>query len=109
MFLLCPYSYALEIGYPAPDFLLPATDGKTYSLKDFAHAKVICVIFTCNHCPTSQAYEDRLIAISHDYAPRDLAAIAISPNDPLAFRMDELGYSAVEDTLDGMRLRASRK
>jgi thiol-disulfide isomerase/thioredoxin len=109
IFLLCPDSYALEIGDPAPDFLLPATDGKTYSLKDFAHAKVICVIFTCNHCPTSQAYEDRLIAISHDYAPRDMVVIAISPNDPLAFRVDELGYSAVEDTLDGMRLRASRK
>ncbi|MBG30672.1 MAG: redoxin [Opitutae bacterium] len=97
---------ALEIGDPAPDFLLPATDGKIYSLKDFANAKVLVVVFTCNHCPTSQAYEDRLMAISGDYDSRNVALVAISSNDPLAFRMDELGYSAVDDSFEGMKVRA---
>ena len=50
----------LPIGAPAPDFQLPGVDGKSYGLKDFADAKVLVVIFTCNHCPTAQAYEKRL-------------------------------------------------
>ncbi len=44
-------SYTLDNGSQAPDFSLPATDGKTYSLKDFAAAKVLVLFFTCNHCP----------------------------------------------------------
>src|SRR5882672_4443994 len=42
----------LEIGASAPDFNLPGVDGKSYSLKDFAQAKVLAIVFTCNHCPT---------------------------------------------------------
>ena len=67
------------------------------------------VVFTCNHCPTSQAYEDRLISIARDYPHEKMALVAISPNDPLAFRKDELGYSAVDDTFDGMKIRSARK
>lgn len=103
------FASGLEIGALAPSFLLPATDGKSYSIENFAEAKVFVVVFTCNHCPTSQAYEDRLISISRDYAGRGVALVAISPNDPLAFRKDELGYSAVDDTLAGMKVRAARK
>lgn len=44
-------SFTLEIGEKAKDFSLPATDGKTYSLKTFAKAPVLVVFFTCNHCP----------------------------------------------------------
>lgn len=104
-----PLAAALEIGDLAPDFLLPGTDGKTYALNNFAEAKILVVVFTCNHCPTSQAYEDRLIAIARDYMSRNVAVVAISPNDPLAFRKDELGYSAVDDTFEGMKIRAARK
>ena len=104
-----PLAAAMEIGDPAPDFLLPGTDGKNYALKDFGGAKILVVAFTCNHCPTSQAYEDRLISIARDYAPGNVALVAISPNDPLAFRKDELGYSAVDDSLDGMKVRSHRK
>ncbi len=43
--------FTLKIGEIAPDFKLPATDGKTYSLKDFGDAKVLVVCFSCNHCP----------------------------------------------------------
>jgi hypothetical protein len=99
----------LNIGDSAPDFFLPGVDGKNYSLKDFEAARVLVVVFTCNHCPTAQAYEDRLIAITREYKSSKVALVAISPNDPLAFRKDELGYSAVEDTFEGMRIRASQK
>lgn len=44
-------SFTLPLGSQAPDFSLPATDGNTYSLRDFDDAKVLVVFFTCNHCP----------------------------------------------------------
>ncbi len=44
-------SFTLPLGAAAPDFCLPATDGKCYSLADFSAARVLVVFFTCNHCP----------------------------------------------------------
>jgi len=95
----------LELGAPAPDFVLPGADGKTYRLSDFSAAKVLVIVFTCNHCPTAQAYEDRLIQLHADFQNRGVALVAISPNDPLAVRLDELGYTDVNDSLDDMKIR----
>ena len=99
----------LEIGQPAPDFELPGVDGKTHRLKDFADAKVLVVVFTCNHCPTAQAYEDRIIKLHNDYKDRGVALVAISPNDPKAVRLDELGYTDVGDSFEDMKIRAKDK
>jgi len=99
----------LEIGAAAPDFSLPGTDGKTYSLKSFADAKVLAIIFTCNHCPTAQAYEDRMIALTKDYKPKGVAVVAVSPNDPKAVALDELGYSDMGDSFEEMKLRVKEK
>lgn len=99
----------LEIGEPAPDFALPGVDGKVHQLKDFADAKVLVVVFTCNHCPTAQAYEDRIIRIYDDYKDRGVALVAISPNDAEAVRLDELGYTDVGDSLEDMKIRAEDK
>jgi peroxiredoxin len=96
----------LELGASAPDFTLPGVDGKTYRLADFAAAKVLVFIFTCNHCPTAQAYEDRLVQLHADFQGRGVALVAISPNDPLAVRLDELGYTDVNDSLEDMKIRA---
>ena len=96
----------LEIGADAPDFSLPGVDGKTHALKDFAAAKVLVVLFTCNHCPTAQAYEKRAIALHADYKDKGVALVAISPNDPLAVRLDELGYTDLNDSLEEMKLRS---
>lgn len=96
----------LELGSAAPDFALPGVDGKTYRLADFATARVLVVVFTCNHCPTAQAYEDRLNQLHADYRERGVALVAISPNDPLAVRLDELGYTDVNDSLEDMQIRA---
>ena len=96
----------LEIGKKAPDFNLPAVDGKLYSLADFAGADVLVIVFTCNHCPTAQAYEDRLKNIAIDYRNKKVALVAISPNDPKAVRLDELGYSDMGDSFEDMKIRA---
>jgi peroxiredoxin len=99
----------LPIGSPAPDFSLPATDGKTYSLRDFNAAKVLVIVFTCNHCPTAQAYEERIKQLTADYSSKGVAVVAISPNDPLSVRLDELGYTDLSDTFEGMKIRYKDK
>src|SRR4051812_33335945 len=85
----------LEIGDRAPAFDLPGVDGKRYQLKDFASAKLLLVVFTCNHCPTAQAYESRIMQLHADYKDRGVALVAISPNDDQAVRLDELGFTDV--------------
>ena len=99
----------LEIGSEAPDFNLPDVDGRNYRLADFADAKILVVVFTCNHCPTAQAYEDRIIKLTSDYKNKGVAVVAIMPNDPLAVRLDELGYSDMSDTFEEMKIRAKDK
>jgi peroxiredoxin len=99
----------LEIGAPAPDFKLPGVDGKTYSLASFKNASVLVIIFTCNHCPTAQAYEDRIIKLASEYKSKGVAVVAVSPNDPKAVRLDELGYADLGDSFDEMKLRAKHK
>lgn len=96
----------LAIGQPAPDFDLPGVDGKRYTLKSFADAKFLVIVFTCNHCPTAQAYEERIKKLAADYKPKGVALVAISPNDPLAVRLDELGYTDLGDAFDDMKIRA---
>ncbi len=96
----------LDIGAVAPDFNLPGVDGKMHALKDFAAAKVLVVIFTCNHCPTAQAYEKRIMRLYDDYKDKGVALVAISPNDALAVRLDELGYTDLGDSLEEMKIRA---
>jgi len=96
----------LPIGSAAPDFSLPGVDDRTHSLKDFASARMLVVIFTCNHCPTAQAYEDRIIKLHADYKDKGVAFVAISPNDAKAVRLDELGYTDLSDSLEEMKLRA---
>ena len=99
----------LAIGAKAPDFKLQATDGKIYSLANFAKSKIIVIIFTCNHCPTAQAYEDRIIQLTNDYKNKGVQVIAISPNDPSAIRLDELGYSDMGDSFEEMKIRFKQK
>jgi peroxiredoxin len=112
---ICTVLYAatdpapLAIGSTAPDFSLPATDGKTYSLQDFKDSKILVIVFTCNHCPTAQAYEDRIKQLATDYQGKGVAVVAISPNDPLSVRLDEMGYTDVGDSFEEMKIRAKQK
>ncbi len=99
----------LKIGDRAPDFQLPGVDGKKHELGDFADQKLLLVVFTCNHCPTAQAYESRIMQLQADYQDRGLALVAISPNDDRALRLDELGYTDLGDSFEDMKLRAEER
>ena len=99
----------LAIGSKAIDFKLPNYDGKFYSLKDFASAKVLVIIFTCTHCPTAQAYEDRMIKVTNDYKAKGVQVVAISPNSPNGLLLEELGYSDLNDDFENMKIRAKEK
>ncbi len=101
-----PQVETLPIGATAPDFSLPAVEGKTYTLKDFAGAKILAVVFTCNHCPTAIAYEERLKQLVAEYQKKGVAFVAISPNDPKALRLDEMGYTDLGDSFEEMKIRA---
>lgn len=96
----------LAIGSAAPDFDLPGVDGNRHRLSDFDDARLLLVIFTCNHCPTAQAYEGRIKQLHDDYRQRGVQIVAISPNDAKAVRLDELGYTDIGDSLEEMKIRA---
>lgn len=71
-----------QIGDEATDFKLKNIDGNTVSLSDYKESKGFIVIFTCNHCPYSKKYEDRIIALDKKYKNQGYPVIAINPNDP---------------------------
>lgn len=99
----------LGIGATAPDFSLPGTDGKTYTLKDFASAKFFVLIFNSNHCPTAQAYEERMKKLVTDYKDKGVTLIAVNPNNNDGLRADELGYTDLDDSMNAMKIRAKHK
>jgi peroxiredoxin len=99
----------LALGSPAPDFSLPGVDGKTHSLADYAGSPILVVVFTCNHCPIAQMYEQRIQQLEADYRDRGVAVVAIEPNDPKALRIDELDSSDISDSLEEMKIRFEYK
>jgi peroxiredoxin len=89
------------IGDVAADFSLPNVNGDMLSLADFEDAKGFIVIFTCNTCPYSVAYEDRIIELDKAYKSKGYPVIAINPNDPAAIDGDELADMKVRETEKG--------
>ena len=71
-----------EIGDAVADFRLKNVDGKMVALSDYASAKGAIVIFDCNTCPYSRAYNDRIIALNKKYLEKGFPVITINPNDP---------------------------
>lgn len=69
------------VGDAAIDFKLKNIDGKFVSLADYKDAKGYIVVFTCNHCPFAQAYEQRIINLHKKYAAKGFPVVAINPND----------------------------
>ena len=78
----------LETGSKLPEFNLPATDGKNYSPDSFGSAKVLVVMFTCNHCPYVQAYEERLVKLQADFKLKAVSFVAINSNDEKNYPLD---------------------
>ena len=105
LFLSTPTNLVTDDGYKigdvATDFSLPNVDGEMVSLADFEDAKGFIVIFTCNTCPYSVAYEDRIIALDKVYKAKGYPVIAINPNDPAAIDGDGLADMKVRATEKG--------
>ena len=99
----------LALGSPAPDFALPGVDGQTHKLSDYASSPILVVVFTCNHCPIAQMYEQRIQQLANDYKNKGVAVVAIQPNDPEAIRIDELDSSDISDSLAEMKMRVQYK
>ncbi len=99
----------LKIGATAPDFDLPGIDGHKHQLKEYAKADVLAVIWLSNHCPDSHASEGRVKKLVEDLKGKSFALVAINPNNPAGLRLDELGYSKYNDSLDEMKLYAKEQ
>jgi peroxiredoxin len=95
----------MTIGTHIPDFTLAGADGKTHSLKEWAGAKFLIIVFECNHCPESQNYESRIKKLYEDYKGKGVQLVAINPNNPASVRLNELGYTDLEDSLPEMKIR----
>jgi peroxiredoxin len=96
----------LALGSPPPDFNLPGVDGRNCTLKDFADAKILVIVFTCTHCPTAQYYEPRIKQLVVDYKDKGVSVVGIMPNDPKSVRLDELGWTDLSDSFEEMKIRA---
>jgi peroxiredoxin len=90
----------LKVGDKAKTFTLKNIDGNMLSLEQAAGAKGAIVVFTCNHCPFSKMYEDRIIALQKEFGPKGFPVVAINPNDP---------KKSPEDSYDNMITRAKEK
>jgi peroxiredoxin len=90
----------LSIGSTIPGFKLPGTDENNYSPESFKDSKGLIVIFSCNHCPYVQAYEERMINIQNQYRNKGIVVIAINPND---------STTHPDDSFDNMKKRATEK
>jgi peroxiredoxin len=99
----------MAIGTLAPDFALPGIDGKIHRLREYASAKVLAIAFECNHCPVSQIYEGRIKRLYQDYKDKGVALVAINRNNPKSVRLNELGYTDLEDSLPEMKIRAENR
>ncbi|WCO00908.1 thioredoxin family protein [Psychroserpens ponticola] len=92
--------HGYHIGDTATDFSLENIDGKTVSLSDYKSSKGYIVVFTCNTCPFSVAYEDRIEALNKKYADQGYPVIAIMPNNPEV---------KPGDSMEAMQARAKAK
>lgn len=91
----------VRVGDLAPEFRLKNVDGSIVALSQtFANQKGAIVVFTCNHCPYSVKYEDRIIELHDTFGPQGYPVVAINPNDPIV---------QPEDSFEGMVERAKEK
>ena len=85
-------SFTLKIGDASPDFALPATDGKTYRLADFAKAKALVVFFTCNHCPFVTGSDESTRATATRFKDKGVAFIGINSNSQNTHPEDDFAH-----------------
>lgn len=94
------YTPPAALGTSCPDFSLPGTDGRVHSKSEFTDAKVLVVMFICNHCPYVVAVEDRLLTLARELGGKDVKFVAISSNDANDYPLD---------SFENMKKRATEK
>ena len=102
-----PEHPTLAIGAAARAVSLRGADGQMHALSDYMARPVLAVVFTCNHCPAASCTEARLGRLYAAYHDKGLALVAIDPDGPKTVRLDEMGYTDVDDSLDGMKERVA--
>lgn len=85
-------SFTLELGAKAPDFSLPATDGKTYSLSDFENAQLLTIFFTCNHCPYVTGSDEITRQTVEKFAARAVKFVGINSNSKSTYPEDDFDH-----------------
>jgi peroxiredoxin len=85
-------AFTLQIGDSAPDFKLPATDGKTYQLSDFSQYPVLVVFFTCNHCPYVIGSDEVTQATANKFADQGVAFVGINSNSKNTYMEDDFDH-----------------
>lgn len=95
----------IELGSPAPDFLLPSTEGGNVGLNDFAEYKALVVLFICNHCPYVIHIAPALAALANEYMPKGVGFVAINSNDIKAYPADSFDLMKVEKAKRGYPFR----
>ena len=85
-------AFTLQLGDKAPDFNLPATDGKTYQLADFGDAKALVLFFTCNHCPYVIGSDEVTRQTAIKYAPQGVRFVAINSNSKITHPNDDFEH-----------------
>ena len=93
-------AFTLELGAQAPDFCLLGVDGKEYSLDSFKKAKILIVVFSCNHCPAVIGSQDRMVQLYKDGKPKGVEMIAINSNED---------QNHPDDSFEKMKVRAREK
>jgi peroxiredoxin len=91
---------SIEIGSQAPSFQLPGIDGYDHPLDEYADARLLIIVQSCNHCPYVQAWEDRLSAVARDYAHQGVRVVAVNSNDVARYP---------EDSFEEMKARAKQR
>ena len=84
--------FTLAIGSKAPDFEVPATDGKTYRLADFAKSRALVVFFTCNHCPFVIGSDEVTRKTVEKFRARGIAFIGINSNSENTYAEDDFSH-----------------
>lgn len=84
--------FTLGLGAAAPDFSLPATDGKVYALKDFAASTTLVVFFTCNHCPYVLGSDELTRDTARRFSPRGVEFVGINSNSEITHPEDDFAH-----------------
>ena len=85
-------AFTLQIGDKAPDFKLPATDGKTYRLADFNDAKTLVIVFSCNHCPYVTGSDEVTRRTAEQFIPQGVKFVAINSNSANTYQEDDFPH-----------------